>query len=172
MEVEEEKGHVQLQNVEYEDKLTKDEELFTKVQNEKVEQLMAELDAAKKSLIEASENLANKTSACEELSRVIDESKVKEAMFQKEKTFFDQTYKELVDTNENLKANLAEVEGYLLREREEKVSFQIKMAQIDEEKESLEEKCKELQQALDEFYWTTDKGKGTAAMEDGTQDEG
>lgn len=172
VDVEEEKGHIQLQNVEYEDKFSRGEKQFTEAQNKEMEQLTRELVEVKESLTKAQENLKEQTTANEELTKAINECKAREATFDNERAFFDQTYKELVDNNENLKANLAEVEGYLLREREEKVSLQIKMAQIDEEKESLEEKRKELQQALDEFYWTTDKEKGSATVDEGPQDEG
>lgn len=172
VDAEEEKGHVQLQNVQYEEKFSKDEKQFAENQNAKLEELTNQLSEAKSSSEKTSQELREKTKANEELTKALNEIRAKETAFDKERSFFDQTYKELVENNENLKANLAEVEGYLLREREEKVSLQIKMAQIDEEKDSLEEKTKELQQALDEFYWTTDKEKGGGAVDEGPGDEG
>lgn len=172
VDAEEEKGLVQLQNVEYEDKFSKDEKQFSSAQNEKIEQLTSERDRLKEALDKANEEIREKTKATEDLTKAVNEQSAKETMFDKEKSFFEQTYNELKETNENLKANLAEVEGYLLREREEKVSFQIKMAQVEEEKESLEDKKTELQQALDDFIWTTDKGKGAGRVEEGPQEEG
>lgn len=91
VEVEEEKGHVQLQNVEYEDKFNKDEKQFENAQNEKLKQLMSELGDMKKALGEATQTIEEKSTAYEGLSKVVEESKTKEALFDKERTFFDQT---------------------------------------------------------------------------------
>lgn len=172
VDAEEEKGHIQLQNVEYEDKFSKEEKQFAENQNAKLDELTNELTEVKAALDKATEGLRKQTEINEDLTKTLNESKANEMTFDKERSFFDQTYKELVENNENLTANLAEVEGYLLREREEKVSLQIKMAQLDEERDMLEEKKKELQQALDEFYWTTDKEKGAAAVDEPPADEG
>lgn len=53
---------------------------------------------------------------------------------------------------------------HLLREREEKLAIQMKITQIEEEREGAESKRLELEQALEEFVRTTDKkGKLAAA---------
>lgn len=52
---------------------------------------------------------------------------------------------------------------HLLREQEEKLTLQMKVAQIDEEREGAESKRLELEQALEEFVRSTDK-KGKLAV--------
>lgn len=54
---------------------------------------------------------------------------------------------------------------HLLREQEEKLSFQKKIAQLEEEKESAETKRLELEQALEEFVRSTDKKGKLATLE-------
>lgn len=54
---------------------------------------------------------------------------------------------------------------HLLREREEKLTLQMKVAQIDEEREGAESKRLELEQALEEFVRSTDKKGKLAAVE-------
>ena len=54
---------------------------------------------------------------------------------------------------------------HLLREREEKLAMQMKIAQIEEEREGAESKRLELEQALEEFVRTTDKKGKLAAVE-------
>lgn len=47
----------------------------------------------------------------------------------------------------------------LLKERDEVVAQQIKSVQLEEQRDALEAKTVELQQALEEFVRTTDKNK-------------
>ena len=63
---------------------------------------------------------------------------------------------------------------HLLHEREEKLAIQMKIAQVEEEREGAESKRLELEQALEEFVRSTDtKGKlavieKKASLEQGT----
>ena len=54
---------------------------------------------------------------------------------------------------------------HLLHEREEKLAIQMKIAQIEEEREGAESKRLELEQALEEFVRSTDKKGKLAAIE-------
>ena len=54
---------------------------------------------------------------------------------------------------------VAELEHLLLKERDEVVAQQIRSVQLEEQRDALEAKTVELQQALEEFVRTTDKNK-------------
>ena len=60
---------------------------------------------------------------------------------------------------------MIQVEMHLLHEREEKLAIQMKIAQIEEEREGAESKRLELEQALEEFVRSTDKKGKLAAVE-------
>jgi len=60
---------------------------------------------------------------------------------------------------------MIQVEMHLLHEREEKLAIQMKIAQIEEEREGAESKRLELEQALEEFVRSTDKKGKLAAIE-------
>jgi len=60
---------------------------------------------------------------------------------------------------------MIQVEMHLLHEREEKLAIQMKIAQIEEEREGAESKRLELEQALEEFVRSTDKKGKLAALE-------
>lgn len=60
---------------------------------------------------------------------------------------------------------MIQVELHLLHEREEKLAIQMKIAQIEEEREEAEIKRLELEQALEEFVRSTDKKGKLAAVE-------
>ena len=60
-----------------------------------------------------------------------------------------------------------------MREREEKLAIQMKITQIEEEREAADSKRVELEQALEEFVRTTDKkGKLTALEKKSSLDVG
>lgn len=60
-----------------------------------------------------------------------------------------------------------------MREREEKLAIQMKITQIEEEREAADSKRVELEQALEEFVRTTDKkGKLTALEKKSSPDVG
>lgn len=60
---------------------------------------------------------------------------------------------------------MIQVEMHLLHEREEKLAIQMKIAQIEEEREGAESKRLELEQALEEFVRSTDKKGKLVALE-------
>lgn len=157
VELEEEKGQLQLKNIEMEDQVAERDSEAGRA--EKVSELEAELKEVKTALEKVSEELKNEKSEKESILSKLCDSSESESSLAKEKAVLDQCLKELADEKDNLKANLDEVEGYLLQEREKMVAFQIRMVQMEEEKEAVETKNTQLESALEDFYKATDKGK-------------